>query len=440
MSELAWMAAPIAATVLMALILGWFGLHVLERGVIFVDLALAQVAALGTTYAVYLGHEPEAPTAYAMGLLFTVLGAAAFSLARKFEDRVPQEALIGIAYAVSAGAGALLLDFASDPHGAEKLQHLMVGNIVWVRWAEIGLMAAVIGGVALAHFLARHPLLAISHDAEAATKAGMPVPWWDMAFYLTFGLVITTLVHVAGVLLIFTYLVVPAVIARLFTRGVLSRLLVAWGVALPLSVLGVSVSYEHASGPIIVVLLGGALLVALAIHTVRRADNPGRSVAGMAGTVVAIAAVLFGTSQLDAREQAHEHDHEHHEHEGVEVDQGEALPASAVEREAWYRAHADDTEALQAAASQEDDTSLELLAGTLLTRAADPAGLTILAQVAASDVPFLRMEADSVLRAVAAEDAPTFDPLAGPDRGVWAAWAGSPGEDWRQRAGDVPAP
>src|SRR6476661_5529522 len=94
-----WMLAPVAACLVMALALGWFGFHVLQREVIFVDLALAQVAALGTTYAVFLGHEPDEPMAYVLGLLFTVLGAVAFSLLRRFEARVPQEAIIGIAYA-----------------------------------------------------------------------------------------------------------------------------------------------------------------------------------------------------------------------------------------------------------------------------------------------------------------------------------------------------
>lgn len=136
-----WMLLPTLACLVIVITLGWFGLHVLERGVIFVDLALAQVAALGTTYAVFLGHDPDGGTAFAMALTFTLIGAAAFSAARIFEERVPQEAIIGIAYAVSAASGILMIHFADDPHGGEKLEHLLVGNIVWVQPHELGVLA-----------------------------------------------------------------------------------------------------------------------------------------------------------------------------------------------------------------------------------------------------------------------------------------------------------
>jgi zinc/manganese transport system permease protein len=259
------MIAPIVVCVIVGVALGWFGLHVLEREILFVDLALAQVAALGTTFAVFLGHEPDEPTAYALAAVFTVAAAAGLSITRRFRQRVPQEALIGVAYAVCAGTGALLLDFARDPHGAEKLQHLMVGNLAWVTWTEIGAVAAVCAVVGVFHLVFRERFLGVTLDPEGAARAGVWVAAWDLLFYLTFGFVITTVVHVAGVLLVFSWLIVPAVIARLFVDGVASRLVFAWLVSVPVSIVGVALSYEHAAGPIIIALLGVCLAVAMAV-------------------------------------------------------------------------------------------------------------------------------------------------------------------------------
>lgn len=431
------MLAPAAACLLVAVVLGWFGLHVLERGVIFVDLALAQVAALGTTYAVFLGHEPDEPMAYALGLLFTVLGAITFSLLRRFEERVPQEAIIGIAYAASAGAGSMMLDFASDPHGAEKLQHLMVGNVVWVTWAEIGALCAVCAVVGALHFGLARTFLGISFDPEGADRRGVRVPAWDMLFYLSFGVVITTIVHVTGVLLIFSYLIVPAVIAKLFVDGVGPRLLLALAVSVPVSLLGVSVSYEHAAGPIIVVLLAACLVVALVAWGIRRAASPPRAALTVAVAGVAIAAGLWAFSIVEVGEHHHGHG------DVVLTPAGDALPAGADPgaREAWYRAHADRPEALVGAVATEDDPSLRLLIGAALERAGEVDGLRLLAGLTASDVPFVRMEADARLRAAAGDAAPAYDPLAGPDTaGTWAAWASAPPAGWPERARAIQIP
>ncbi|MEQ1502921.1 MAG: iron chelate uptake ABC transporter family permease subunit [Myxococcota bacterium] len=445
--DVSWMIAPAAACLIVAVALGWFGLHVLQRGVIFVDLALAQVAALGTTYAVFLGHEPDEPIAYVLGLVFTVFGAIAFSLARRFESRVPQEAIIGIAYAVSAGAGSMMLDFASDPHGAEKLQHLMVGNVVWVTWPEIGALAGVCAVVLGLHAAVSRTLLRISFDPHGAESDGLRVAVWDMAFYLTFGLVITTVVHVAGVLLIFSYLIVPAVIARLFVDGVVQRLLVAWAVAIPVSLLGVGVSYEHAAGPIIVVMLAGCLLAALIGWGIRNAASPARAAVGVAGAGLVVAGVLAAISLFEGGEHHHDHVEDPAEHAAHAADahpghdsQVDAPPADPGARDGWYRAHAGDLDLLAAAASAEADPSLVLLSGAILARSGRTEGLVALARVAASEVPFLRLEADGMLRAAAGDAAPTWEPLAGPEPGGWAAWAAAPTAGWADRARAIAVP
>jgi len=433
-----WMVAPVVACLVVALPLGWFGLHVLQRGVIFVDLALAQVAALGTTWAVMLGFTADAPGAYGISLGFTAVGALAFSLARHFEDRVPQEAIIGIAYAVTAGAAALVLEFASDPHGAEKLQHLLVGNVVWVRWSEIAWMAGVVAAVGAVHFAVRQRLLRVSFEPEAAQADGVAVGAWDIFFYLSFGAVITAMVPIAGVLLIFSFLVIPAVIGRLFADGVGARLALAWGVALPVSVVGVGVSYEHAAGPVIVVMLGGLLVMALAVRALRSADRPGPLAAKLAAGAATLGATLWAVALTSPSGAAHDHDQdvhlEHHE-EAALADQDPAT------REARYRAELDDGIALRAGLAVEPDPSLRLLVASALVRLGDPAGLDGLADLVEGDVPFLRMEADHRLRLVAGDTAPAYDPLAGPDSsGAWADWVRKAPEGWRERAGEVALP
>ncbi len=436
MGELHWMIAPIAACLVVAIPLGWFGLHVLQRGVIFVDLALAQVAALGTTYAVYLGHEPSAPAAYALSLVFTAVGALCFSLARHFEDRVPQEAIIGIAYAVTAGGAALVLELADDPHGAEKLQHLMVGNVVWVRWTEIASIAVAAALVLGLHFFTRERLLQVSFRPQEARSEGVALGAWDMMFYLSLGFVLTAMVPVAGVLLIFSFLVIPAVIARLFVDGVRARLAVAWGVVVPISVIGVAASYEHAAGPVIVVLLGVGLVLALVIHALRRSIRPAMLAVQLSLSGVAITTVLALFSWSSPETRSHQHDHpgeelhlEHHEaHTLAQED-----PA---DREARYRLEMGDVTALRAGLAIEEDPSLKLMLATALVRLGDPAGLQGLADLTAGEVPFVRMEADRKLREVAGADAPSYDPLAGPDtQGVWRDWLRAVPEDWKESVG-----
>ncbi len=423
MTELSWMILPVAACVCIVLTLGWFGLHVLERGVIFVDLALAQVAALGTTYAVFLGHEPEGVTAFAMALAFTFIGAAAFSAARLFEERVPQEAIIGIAYAVSAATGILMIHFADDPHGGEKLEHLLVGNIVWVQPGDLALLAGVCGAVGLVHVLFRRPFLQISYHPEEAVKVRR-VALWDLLFYATFGLALTAIVSVSGVLLVFSYLVIPAVIARLLVRGVLPRLLVAWAVGTVVSVLGVAVSYAHPTGPMIVAFFGVALLIVLVYYAVRKAARPGLALGQVAAVGSGLVAVLWGFTLLPAAE-AHHHD-EHALLEPIAAAGEPLLDPDPAVRDATARAAAgkpERAEALATAIAVETDPSVRLTMAVALARCGDPRALAALAALTTADIPFVRMEADSALRLLAGPSAPAYDPLAGPDSaGAWQAW------------------
>src|SRR5689334_15001321 len=204
---LAWWVLPSAAALILVATHTYLGLHVISRNVFFVDLALAQVAALGSTVAYLYGFELGDSVTYYVSLLFAVLGAWFFSVARVRDDRVPQEAIIGLAFAV-ASAGAILLS-AENPHGAEHLRDMMAGSILVVSAHEVRHAALFYGAIGVFHWVFRRKFLLISMDRAAAVRAGMRVQLWDFLFYLSFAIIITSSVRIAGVLLVFILLIAP---------------------------------------------------------------------------------------------------------------------------------------------------------------------------------------------------------------------------------------
>ena len=256
---LAIMAAPFAACVVLTGIHAYLGLHVLARGVIFVDLALAQVAALGATVAFLLGLEAGGLPAYGLSLGFALLAALLFAASRRRVQRVPQEAIIGVVYAVAAAAVILLVDRA--PHGGEHVKALLVGQILWVDWATVARLAGLYGAVGLMHFVYRRQLLAVSQDAEAARGSGLSTGWWDFLFYGSFALVVTSSVAIAGVLLVFSFLIVPAMIGVLLADQLRARLLIAWGAGGLVALAGCLLSYamDLPTGAAVVCTFGVAL-------------------------------------------------------------------------------------------------------------------------------------------------------------------------------------
>jgi zinc/manganese transport system permease protein len=262
------MALPLLACLLLVMILPALGQHVLARGVIFVDLALAQIAALGQSVAFLLGAEPHDPSTYYWSFGFTLLGAALFSFMWDREHSVLQEAFIGISFALATAATLLLLSNA--PHGAEHVRGALSGEALgWVTWKDIAIMAvlyAIVGGL---QFQFRRKLFLCSEDPHRARQEGLSVRKWDFFFYATFGLVVTISVKVSGVLAVFSFLIVPIVCATLLGRKGPARLFSAWGIGFVVSILGSLFSYlkDWPMGATIVCLFG--VTVAIISLTVR---------------------------------------------------------------------------------------------------------------------------------------------------------------------------
>lgn len=264
------MVRPFVACVILTGIHAYLGLHVIEREVIFVDLALAQLAAFGATLGMLWGFDLHSTQSYLVALGFTLVGAGVFSATRLRKPIVPQEALIGIVYAISAAAAILVLSRA--PEGGEELKALLVGHLLFVEWSEIETVFFLYSAVGIVHWVVRRQLLVISQDPERAFAKGLRVRWWDFLFYVTFGVVVTSSVEMAGVLLVFSFLIVPAVCGVLLARTIGQRLIVGWAVGMLTSVVGVWASYtwDLPTGATVVCAFGLALLASAGLRALRR--------------------------------------------------------------------------------------------------------------------------------------------------------------------------
>jgi zinc/manganese transport system permease protein len=267
---------PLVAIVVLPGILVYLGLHVVERGIIFVDLALAQVAALGVCVALAAGvHPADGSVSYILSLLFTLFGAALFSWTRFRHPRVPQESIIGIIYVVAAAAATLVLSHTAE--GDEEMKNLLVGNILLVGRAQVLWTALLYGALGVVHYVLRRRFLLVTFDEDGALRQGVRLRLWDFLFYCTFGVVVTSFVRIAGVYLVFSYLIVPAVCGAFLSHRIRTRLAIGWGVALTAGLTGLVVSVQMQSldlptGPTIVCAFGLLLLVCAVLAKLKGAD------------------------------------------------------------------------------------------------------------------------------------------------------------------------
>lgn len=249
MDAIHFLAAPFVMCLLLVGIHCYLGLHVLARGVVFVDLSLAQVASFGASLALLLNPEDHhSPMSYVISLTMTFIAAGIFSFARKFEKQISQEALIGITYAFASAAVVLVVDRLA--HGAEHLKEALVGELLWVSWGDVLRTFIIYSVVAALHWKFRKRFLRASFEHEQNHG------FWDFLFYALFGVVITSSTSIAGVLLVFSFLIVPSVMSTLFFKKISHRLAFGWISGAIVSFIGMWLSY-------VLDLPVGALLVVL---------------------------------------------------------------------------------------------------------------------------------------------------------------------------------
>jgi zinc/manganese transport system permease protein len=255
------LAPALVACLLLACILSYFGLHVLLREVIFVDLALAQLAALGAAVGhLFSGHTDSFAT-YLTSFGFTLAGAVIFAAARPAKARLPQEALIGIVYGVSAALAILVVSkSALDRHDVESM---LTGRLLFAEWGEVGVMALIFGAVGLLHFALRRQFLELSEQS----RQGSATRWQklvDFVFYAGFGIVVTSSVQLSGVLVVFGMLIVPASCAAIFFAATTKRFLAGWLIGTVACSAGIAASafWDLPTGAAVVTALGVAFALA----------------------------------------------------------------------------------------------------------------------------------------------------------------------------------
>jgi zinc/manganese transport system permease protein len=271
----------------------YFGIQVLVRKVIFVDLALAQIAALGATVAFMLGHPAQSPATYGYSLAFTLLAAVLLALTRAWGTRVPQEALIGVIYVVAAAAAILLIDRA--PQGAEHLKQILTGNILTSGFDEVAVIVPLYAAVGFLHWPLRHRL----------SGAGSLV--WEFVFYASFGVVVTSSVAIAGVLLVFSFLIIPAAIGVMFASSLSRQLAIGWIVGTLTSAGGLAASFafDLPTGAAMVCAFGVALAMAGLLYPLLRGDRQSALRVTIATARWTVAAILAGSAlQLAAAPSA----------------------------------------------------------------------------------------------------------------------------------------
>jgi zinc/manganese transport system permease protein len=262
---LSFMAPSICMCIILVGICGYVGIHVIMREVIFVDIALAQIAALGVSFGFFWGLELASPSAVIISLAFTLLAALLLSSTRRLSSLVPQEAFIGILYAT--GAAAVVLAGDRLPHGSEQVHDLMVGHLLWVTWREVLVYFVIYSILGVFYSVLHRRLIEISKLAKGGEGKRIHLVMWDFVFYALLGVLVTFAVRVAGVLLVFGFLIVPAVIGTLLGKTFLTRLGIGWVTGVLVSLIGSYLSYslDFPTGGMVVVTLGvGLFFVATA--------------------------------------------------------------------------------------------------------------------------------------------------------------------------------
>ncbi len=256
LDNLVFLAPPIVACILMAGVLSYFGNHILSRGIIFIDIALAQIAALGSMIGLLLGFAEGSSSVALISLLFTLIVVGIFAMTKFEKQVIPQEAIIGIIYGIGLGVAMLLAE--KIPGGSDYITKTITGNILWVTWDSVLNCGVVFGAIAVVHFYLRKHFIKISESKENLPYPMHKIRLFELLFYLTFGVVVVHAVPIGGIFLVFVLLIAPTAMATLFTQNWNQRFIWSWIIGIIGSIAGIYISYEMniSNGPAIVCLLG----------------------------------------------------------------------------------------------------------------------------------------------------------------------------------------
>ena len=268
--NLIFLAPPITASVILAGLLSFFGNHILSRGIIFIDIAIAQIAALGTMIGLLLGLAEQSALVQVLSYIFTLGIISLFALTKFRDQRIPQEAIIGIIYCVGLGLASLFAE--KIPGGSNFITKTITGNILWVTWKQMWPLVFLLLVVVLIHsFFGKH-FIKISSEPNGYPFSPKRLRMYELLFYVSFGLVIVKSVQIGGIFLVFILLIAPSTAATLFTNTWKTRFIWSWIIGIIGSVIGMYLSYSLniSNGPAIVCLLGIIVFILAFIVLARR--------------------------------------------------------------------------------------------------------------------------------------------------------------------------
>jgi zinc/manganese transport system permease protein len=262
---------PFLACILMSFILGYLGTHVIKREVIFIDIALAQIATVGAIAAhmIFEVHG-DSILAYSCSFACVLFTAGFYAFVRSKVTQISLEAIIGISYAIAAAAALFLVGIT--PGGHIHIESILSGSLLWTGWKQIIMSMAVFSTVGVCFYLIRKPIAEISNNYDKTTFTGLRVMFWDFIFYVLLGLVITLSVQIGGIVVVFAFLIMPATGAAVFSSKLGHQLIIVWAAAIIASLGGLIFAYKYdfSIGPAIAMFLGCELIIVGLIHKLRQ--------------------------------------------------------------------------------------------------------------------------------------------------------------------------
>jgi zinc/manganese transport system permease protein len=269
MFHLPFMVQAFIAALITGVLLSYLGVHVVGRGIVFVDLALGQISSLGVAFAAFIGTGLTS-----IPLIFTLAGALLMSFINIRDKRLKQEAIIGILYAFASALTVLFI--SKTPHGDSDIQEVLFGNILSVSWSQISSLAIVFGVITLLQLVFFRKFFGLTKSFELGENHVIGIfNIWNFLFYISIGLAIVFAVKINGVIPVFSFLIIPAVSAIMLTKNNTAVFMIACLISVLGSFVGLNFSFhkDFPAGSSIVAILGGIFILASIYKLIRVATT-----------------------------------------------------------------------------------------------------------------------------------------------------------------------